>query len=119
MSWEKRKNKTYYYQKRRHNGRVTSTYIGQGEPAADLLSAQTTVTEKQWRQRNRSRALREQITRLEESFIQLDAFIADLARASLLTAGCHTHKGQWRRKRATPTLQTRHPTPGTHPGTAE
>ncbi len=96
MAWEeRRRGRRYYYRKRWQNGRCVSEYIGGGEYGALLAG----FDEAERSERRRERALRR---REEESDAGLDALTemaSTLATAALLIAGCHTHKGQWRRCR--------------------
>ena len=96
MAWESRhKHHSYYYRKRRVGRRVVSEYVGAG-PAA-MLIAELDMVEQEEAQEKRREQLRmmEQDLDIDEA---LDLSI-DLARAVLLLAGCHSHKGEWRRRR--------------------
>lgn len=96
MGWERRGNNLYYYRKERQGSRVKSTYVGRGE-IAHLISrfqASSTVVERLTRANELNESKREEtILELAVELIQL------FTQAALLTAGFHTHKRQWRRKR--------------------
>lgn len=96
MGRERRGNNLYYYRKERDGSRVKSTYVGRGE-IAHLIS-----------QFQSSSAVVERIARANKSLESQNAeaafelaveLIQLVTQASLLTAGFHTHKRQWRRKR--------------------
>jgi hypothetical protein len=95
MAWEKRKQKNYYYRKRRQGRRVISEYIGSAKMAGtiaalDLRRRQIDQTEQQ--------ALAELQT-LETEVDQICQLLQTLVHAYLLAAGCHAHRGQWRKIR--------------------
>lgn len=97
MAWENRGENRYYYRKRRINGRVVSEYIGAGilaELTADLDEA--AQAERQ-AEREARRQEREQVQALDSQLAQVDELTRALVRASLLLAGYHPHKRQWRR----------------------
>ena len=98
MSWEQRKNRRYFYRKRRCGRQVVSEYVGSGQlaqaaSALDTLEQQLRCAARQ--QRAAHRALDAQVDHACD-------LIHALASAALLLAGHHTHKGQWRQKRNAP-----------------
>jgi hypothetical protein len=99
MSWEQRGNATYYYRKKRHGDRVVSEYVGRSELAQ--FAALMDSNEKRDRKRMRA-AMRETHTteeRADELLLEFEKMVQVLTRGYLIAQGCHTHKGQWRRKR--------------------
>ena len=96
MGWERRGNNLYYYRKERDGSRVKSTYIGRGE-LAHLISqfqASSTVVERIVRANSDNESKKaEAALELATDLIQL------VTSAALLSAGFHTHRRQWRRKR--------------------
>jgi hypothetical protein len=99
MAWEQRSRQRFYYRKRRVGRRVVSEYLGAG-PLAELnawLDAQERQARAERRQAARAaiEADREAAAQLE----QAGRLTESLARAALLLAGYHAHKGQWRRPR--------------------
>ncbi len=99
MAWESRRGGQYYYQKKRIGGRVVSEYVGVGAFAQALSCLEAAdqterAVEQEWKREARRRE--------EEADAALDA-VTDMATilttAALLAAGCHTHRGQWRRRR--------------------
>ena len=95
MAWERRRNKRYYYRKTRQGDKVVSEYVGAGElaqAAADLDAALQQVRRLKQRQWESHSALDAQVDEVCE-------LIRALTHAALLTAGYHTNKGRWRKKR--------------------
>lgn len=96
MGWERRGTNSYYYRKEREGSRVKSRYVGRGE-IAHLISqfqASSAVVERLARAKTAHESKkRDAALDLTTELIQL------FTQAALLTAGFHTHKRQWRRKR--------------------
>jgi nucleotide-binding universal stress UspA family protein len=95
MAWEQRGSRNYYYRKRRLGDQVVSEYIGAGElaghaAALDALERQLRRAERKAWQSRRS---------FDAQIDELCDLISALASATLLAAGYHRHKGQWRRNR--------------------
>ena len=99
MGWEKRGNRDYYYRKWRIDGRVVSEYLGRGELAH--IAAQLDSLDRQEVQMERESFIKEQDAqrKIEQDIDWLEEHVRAIAKAHLLIASCHTHKGQWRRKR--------------------
>ena len=95
MSWEKRGDRRYYYNKRRVGDRVISEYVGAGEFAQVCAALDALKREMRHAQRERRRADRA----LDAQVDQVCDLIRALTGAALLVAGHHTHKGQWRKRR--------------------
>ena len=97
MAWETRRNgQTYYYAKKRVDGKVVSQYIGKGLLAElheeDVLMSQIEKT-----------SLREGRREIEETEIMLDQLnnlIQQALEDRLFLYGFRNYKGQWRRRRA-------------------
>lgn len=99
MSWEQRGANQYYYRKERNGSHVKSVYVGRGEVAhfiAEIQSSSATFE-------GAARRLRTpEIKRLDSADAVLDraiGLIRLITEATFLTAGFHTHKRQWRKKR--------------------
>jgi hypothetical protein len=99
MGIESRKGRLYYYEKRREGSRVVSEYVG-GGVLADLAERRARI-ERARREAERERLRREQISMADiDREIEAASDLIDLlTKASLLTAGFHDHKRQWRRRR--------------------
>jgi hypothetical protein len=99
MAWERRGGDFYYYQSERENGRVRKKYIGRGELAHLIAhSAQTRRSVREER-RAKERAELERIKDLSAVGDELYEAAEALARAELIAAGYHRHKGEWRLRR--------------------
>jgi hypothetical protein len=99
MGWEQRGTNSYYYRKEREGSRVKSTYVGRGEVAHMVanLESSSAELEKLLRAKKSMEALeREKAEVALERAVEL---IQLFTQASLISAGFHTHKRQWRRKR--------------------
>ncbi len=99
MGWEQRGNYRYYYRKEREGSRVRSVYIGSGETAALIAQLETMMrveseTSRAVRRRELANLERQDAT-IETACQMVDAILD----ATLIVAGFHTHKRQWRRKR--------------------
>ncbi len=99
MGWEERRGARYYYRKKRAGGRVVSEYVG-GNALAMMLAD---LEQADRAERNMARVYERETRRHEKEMDDaLDAvteMATTLTAATLLVAGCHTHRGQWRRRR--------------------
>jgi hypothetical protein len=101
MAWEEReRGGPYYTRSRREGGRVVREYVGGG--LAGRLASESDRIE---RERREERALeekraREKLEALAAPVLELEEAAAVLVRAHLIAAGCHRHKGEWRRARS-------------------
>ena len=99
MAWERRGDGLYYYRSERENGRVRKRYVGRGEVAELVAHAdETGRAVREWRRRD-ERAELERAREISEAGAELDAAAEVLARAEMVAAGYHDHKGGWRRRR--------------------
>lgn len=102
MAWEKRRrgHRLYFYRARRVGGHVRKQYVGTG-PAAELAAKQDAEARaKREALRSVERQARQQD---EEAADQLDGFAKWcelLLAGTLLAAGHHNHRGEWRRRRS-------------------
>jgi hypothetical protein len=100
MGWDRGR---YYTRSRKVNGRVVREYVGGGllgvlAAADDALAREERARQAEaWlRERAEDAALDGDLNRLEE--------ITDLlAQAALVAGGFHEHRGEWRKRRVTPT----------------
>ena len=99
MGLEQRGNGIYYYQKKRRGSRVVSEYVGRGELAQ--FAALINDREKRDRERMRETMREPHATEehADELLLEFEKMVQVLTRGYLIAQGCHTHKGQWRRKR--------------------
>jgi len=101
MGWETRGSGTYYYRKRKVNGRVVSEYIGTGLTAQYVIAREAKARQERAAATAKERGERATMVAIESD---LDAFchLTDaLVAAALLDAGYHRHhRGDWRKQRA-------------------
>jgi hypothetical protein len=102
MALEKRDGNLYYYRNVRDSeGRPKKVYVGAGE-FARIASEQDTIRRTaQEAEGERQRAEVERLKALAAPLVQIDEAAEVLARAALVAAGYHRHKGEWRRERTT------------------
>jgi hypothetical protein len=101
MSWDQKRKDgpRYYYESRRVDGRPVKRYVGTG-PRAER-QARLDEECRQQRQAQRQVFLGEmrRVAPAEDALKELRLLTDLLARATLLLAGYHEHKGQWRKWR--------------------
>jgi len=99
MGWEQRGNNQYYYRKEREGSRVRSVYIGVGDLAN--LSAGLLALEQGDRRlaELRKRQQRQALEALDAEIDALSDLVSTMTQATMIAAGFHQHKRQWRRKR--------------------
>jgi hypothetical protein len=78
---------------------VRKRYVGRGEVAELVAHADETRRAVRERRRRDERAELERAREISEAGAELDAAAKVLARAVLVAAGYHDHKGEWRRRR--------------------
>ncbi len=99
MTLEHRDGRLCYYRSVRDGEKVRKVYVGAGEIArisyeGDLL--RRTVQEAE---RQRGKVELERLEALAAPVLELSEAAEVLVRAHLIVAGCHRHKGEWRRAR--------------------
>ena len=99
MGWEQRGNHQYYYRKERDGSRVKSVYLGSGEIAhvVSQIQSSSPLLERFARTLKSPEVVGEE--KAEAAMEQALGLIQLITQATLLGAGFHTHKRQWRRKR--------------------
>ena len=99
MGWEQRGTNYYYYRKEREGSRVRSVYIGVGDLAN--LSAGFLALEQEDRRlaELRKRQQRQALEALDAEIDALSDVVSTMTQATMIAAGFHQHKRQWRRKR--------------------
>jgi hypothetical protein len=102
MARETRGSRRYYYQSvRDEDGRVVKTYVGAGEIAEAIAHADETRRSARESRHAKERELLERAEALAAPVLAIDEAADILARAALVAAGFHQHKGEWRRARST------------------
>ncbi len=100
MAWEQRaRGGSYYVRKRRRGGRCVSEYIGGGGFANAVAAIDAAHRIERVGEREAERERRAVAADEDAALDDVSAMAGTLATAALLAAGCHTHKGTWRRRR--------------------
>lgn len=99
MGWEQRGTNRYYYRKEREGSRVKSVYVGNSEIANLISSFESRSTELEKLLRARKSIEVQEFERIETAIDRAVELGQLFTQAMLLTAGFHTHRRQWRRKR--------------------
>jgi len=89
----------YYYRSVREGDRVRKEYVGTGKIAEAQAHADETGRRLREEETTRGREARERVEDLVAPVLGLCDAADILARAHLIAAGCHRHKGEWRRAR--------------------
>jgi hypothetical protein len=99
MGWEQRGNNQYYYKKEREGSRVKSVYVGRGEIAymVSELQSSSPLLERIARTVKSPDLVKSE--KADATLKQASDLIQLITQATLLTAGFHTHRRQWRKKR--------------------
>jgi hypothetical protein len=100
VGWEEReRGGRYYTRSRRVEGRVIREYIGGGLAGEMAAEADRIERERREAEERRQRQELERLKALAVPVEELHEAAAILARAHLIAAGCHRHKGEYRRAR--------------------
>lgn len=96
MGWEKGR---YYTRSHKVNGRVVREYVGGGEIGA--LAAELDAIERESREFDREswRMEKAEIKAFDDSVDKVCQMSDLIAKATLVAAGFHRHRGEWRRRR--------------------
>ena len=96
MAWEKGR---YYTRSRKVNGRVVREYIGGGEAGELAAKLDAIKLEERNRERELWRAEKEEIEAVDNQLTEFCEMADMIARAAMVAAGFHFHRGEWRRRR--------------------
>lgn len=99
MGWEQRGNNSYYYKKEREGSKVKSVYVGRGEVAQMVSKLQSSSTDLEKLMRAKRSIEANELERAEATLDRAIELTHLFTQATLLVAGFHTHRRQWRRKR--------------------
>jgi hypothetical protein len=100
MSWETRGDHgPYYTRSTKRGGRIVREYVGCGDVAVIIAQADALKWEERQAQLAERQEKRAQDEALEAEIDEFCRLVEAAARAALLAAGYHPHKGQWRRRR--------------------
>jgi hypothetical protein len=99
MGWERRGNNQYYYRKEREGSRVKSVYVGRGEIAHMISQIQSNspLLDRLASLTNSSEAIK--LEKTNAALKRSSDLVRLITQATLLSAGFHTHKRQWRKRR--------------------
>jgi hypothetical protein len=102
MAWEKReRGGRYYYRSIRDGEKVRKEYIGTGEFAETLAHSDESIRLIRKLERDKGREELERLEALAAPALEIDKTTDILAHATLVVAGYHRRKGEWRRERTT------------------
>jgi hypothetical protein len=100
VAWEGReRGGRYYTRSRQEGGRVVREYVGTG-PLAELAAEEDIARQElEESRREREREEMERLEALAAPVLEVSEAAEILARAHLVAAGYHRHKGEYRRTR--------------------
>jgi hypothetical protein len=101
VAWEERGGGRYYYRTHWVNGRPVKEYVGGGLAGRLASEADRIDRERRAAEKARHRRELERLEALAAPVLELSEAAEILARAHLIAAGFHRHKGEWRRERST------------------
>src|SRR5215217_8358730 len=99
VALEQRNGNLYYYRSVRHGERVRRVYCGSGQIGAIMARLDEQRRQERALEAAALRAELEDLQALSSPLEVLSEVAEVLARAHLVAAGCHRHKGEWRRRR--------------------
>jgi hypothetical protein len=100
MGWETReRGGSYYYTKERQGSRVRSVYVGSGETARLISRLEAIRHDRDETEREVAKLVRAEDEQQDAEIDMLSEIVQTLTTATLLSAGFHTHKRQWRLRR--------------------
>ncbi len=101
MAWERRGENFYYYRSVREGAKVRKDYIGRGEVAQIIAHSDDVIRHSRKVRAERGREALDQAEGLAScaASLELEGATEVLARAQMVSAGYHRHKGEWRRRR--------------------
>ena len=99
MGWEQRRGRSYYYRKVREGGRVRSEYVGSGIVAQICAGDDEDKRRDRAAKRAADHATRQAEAEIDQQLADAESALTAMTHATLYAAGCHRHKGQWRKKR--------------------
>ena len=100
MTLERRDRRLYYYRSVRDGEKVRKVYVGAGEQACISHEGDILRRTEREAQREKQRAELERLDALAAPVKELSEAAEVLARAHLIAAGYHRHKGEYRRARS-------------------
>lgn len=99
MALETRDGRKYYYRSRRIEGRVVKEYVASGQAAENAAKRDKEAREQRRIQRKETEQLEAELAKVTQVVEAISERSEVLLAASLLTAGFHQYKSEWRRSR--------------------
>ena len=96
MGWERGR---YYTRSRKVDGRVIREYVGGGAAGALAAHQDAVKRERREQERERWRSEKEEIEAFDDAIDEVCQEVDLIARAAIIAAGYHHHRGEWRRRR--------------------
>ena len=97
MGWEQKRGRWYYYRKRRVGGKVRSEYVGSGAVAQLCAELDECGRRERAAQRAADQATQQAEAVIDRQLADAESALREMTHATLVAAGCHRHKGQWRK----------------------
>lgn len=99
MAWELRGKRRVYYRARRVSGSVKKEYCGCGLQAEHAAMADEAARKARDQEREQLRGIIKDAEPVTNLMKELDKAVRMLTAGSLLAAGYHQHRGNWRKRR--------------------
>lgn len=99
MTLERRDGQLYYYRSVRNGNKVRKVYVGAGEKARVSHEEDVLRTTGRKARLEREKEYLERLEALAAPVLEVSEAAEILARAHLVAAGYHKHKGEYRRAR--------------------
>lgn len=96
MAFDKR---GYFYLSERVGGRVTRQYFGKGHAAAIVARMMEDERRRREAKGAGDKSDRQDLAVRDQSLVEFSCFVDLVASVFLEDAGCHRHRGQWRKRR--------------------
>jgi hypothetical protein len=99
MGWKTINGRRYYYKSKRVGSRVETAYFGAGESGSLMAQIDEFMRLEKAADRWAEREEREESDTEERAVAEWFDDVQAVADGTMVEAGFHKHKGQWRRKR--------------------
>ncbi len=100
MALKYRNGRPIYYRSRKIGGKVVDDYVGSGVIAELAADTDESIREERKRRREAEERAQQRLTAVDKPVARLDRLTRTLAHATLLVAGFHSHKREWRKRSA-------------------
>ena len=99
MAWESRGRQRYFYRAKRIQGRVRKIYLGAWDVARQAAEKVAAAKARRAAERAELAAEQARLAGPDQVAAEVQHGVDLLTEAALLAAGCHEHRGEWRRSR--------------------